>query len=220
MMVMTAKVDMKKIALGLAAVVALVICLILLLGGGEPTENTAAPAPSSNDGRVKFLSDFGWDVTSSPTESSQVKIPAESSPVFDRYNALQKKQGYDLSKFAGKNVMRYVYQLNNFPGATGPVYATLLVYKDAVIGGDVTDTSVGGRIRGFKMPEASKPTSPTTGSAPAPTAPADGSTPAPAVTEPQQAPSPVPNPVTNLLPNSASDQASDSSSNPASNPVQ
>lgn len=213
MMVMTAKVDMKKIALGLAAVVALIICLILLLGGGEPTENTAAPALSSNDGRVKFLSDFGWDVTSSPTESSQVKIPADSSPVFERYNALQKKQGYDLSKFAGKNVMRYVYQINNFPGATGPVYATLLVYKDAVIGGDVTDTSVGGRIRSFKMPEATKPSAPAAENSTAPTA-----------TEPQQTPSPAPNPVTNLLPNSASnpasDSASDATSNPASNPVQ
>lgn len=213
MMVMTAKVDMKKIALGLAAVVALIICLILLLGGGEPTENTAAPALSSNDGRVKFLSDFGWDVTSSPTESSQVKIPADSSPVFERYNALQKKQGYDLSKFAGKNVMRYVYQINNFPGATGPVYATLLVYKDAVIGGDVTDTSVGGRIRSFKMPEATKPSAPAAENNTAPTA-----------TEPQQTPTPAPNPVTNLLPNSASnpasDSASDATSNPASNPVQ
>lgn len=205
MMVMTAKVDMKKIALGLAAVAALVISLILLLGGGEPAEKTAAPAPSNNDGRVKFLSDFGWEVTNSPTESSQVKIPAESSPVFDRYNALQKKQGYDLSKFAGKNVMRYVYQLNNFPGATGPVYATLLVYKDEIIGGDVTDTSVGGRIRGFKMPDATKPTSPAAESVPAPTASADSSAP---TTEPQQTPSPVPNPVTNLIPS------------PATNPVQ
>ena len=44
---------------------------------------------------------------------------------------------------------------NNYPGATAPVYATVLVYKDQVIGGDVTDTSAGGKIRGFKMPEAS-----------------------------------------------------------------
>ena len=25
--------------------------------------------------------------------------------------------------------MRYVYKINNYPGATEPVYATLLVYK-------------------------------------------------------------------------------------------
>ena len=153
MMVMTAKVDFKKILLGLAAAAALVLALILLLGGGDTTQ-TAAPAPSANDGRVKFLTDFGWDVTTSPTESGRVRIPEESGEVFDRYNTLQKSQGYDLSKYAGKTVMRYVYRINNYPGATEPVYATLLIYKNQIIGGDVTDTSAKGHIRGFKMPES------------------------------------------------------------------
>ena len=60
--------------------------------------------------------------------------------------------------------MRYVYKINNYPGATEPVYATLLVYKNQVIGGDITDTAAKGRIRGFKMPEVntSTPTESTT----------------------------------------------------------
>ena len=159
MMVMTAKVDLKKILLALAAVAALVLALVLLLGGNDTTE-TAAPGLSANDGRVKFLTDFGWDVTTSPTESGRVRIPEESSEVFDRYNTLQKGQGYDLSQYAGKTVMRYVYQINNYPGATEPVYATLLVYKNQIIGGDVTDTAAKGHIRGFKMPDGAA-TSPT-----------------------------------------------------------
>ena len=158
MMVMTARVNFKKIILALAAAAALILALILLLGGNDTTQ-TAAPAPSANDGRVKFLSDFGWDVTTSPTESGRVRIPDSPSEVFDRYNILQKGQGYDLTKYAGKTVMRYVYKINNYPGATEPVYATLLVYKNQIIGGDVTDTAAKGHIRGFKMPEA--PTEPT-----------------------------------------------------------
>ena len=154
MMVMTARVNFKKIILALAAAAALILALILLLGGNDTTQ-TAAPAPSANDGRVKFLTDFGWDVTTSPTESGRVRIPDGPSEVFDRYNILQKGQGYDLSKYAGKTVMRYVYKINNYPGATEPVYATLLVYKNQIIGGDVTDTAAKGHIRGFKMPEAS-----------------------------------------------------------------
>ena len=158
MMVMTAKVDLKKIMIILAAVAAGILGLILLLGGGEDSTQTAAPAVSGNDARVKFLQDFGWEVAASPTESSQVKIPEEQSEVFDRYNTLQKGQGYDLSQFAGKKVMRFVYKVTNFPGATEPVYATLLVYKNQVIGGDITDTSPGGKIQGFKMPEAPQTT--------------------------------------------------------------
>ena len=166
MMVMTAKVDMKKIMLALAAVAALVLSLILLLGGGDSAQTAAPAAASSNDARVEFLKTFGWDVTTSPVQSSQVKIPQETSEAFDRYNQLQKSQGYDLSKYAGKSVMRYVYQLNNYPGASEPVYATVLVYKNEIIGGDVTDTAAKGHIRGFKMPQSG--TSATT--APAPTA--------------------------------------------------
>ena len=33
-----------------------------------------------------------------------------------------------------------------------PVYATLLIYKNQVIGGDVTNTAANGNIRSFKMP--------------------------------------------------------------------
>ena len=161
MMVMTAKVDLKKILLALAAVAVLILALIALLGGGE-AEETSAPAISNNDARVKFLTDLGWDVTTSPVESSQVRIPEEGTEVFNRYNNLQKSQGYDLSKFAGKRVMRYVYKINNYPGATEQVYATLLIYKNAVIGGDVTNSAANGPIRGFKMPETAPTTQPST----------------------------------------------------------
>ena len=173
MMVMTAKVDLKKILLVIAAVAALIFGAILLLGDGQETAQTAAPAAASgNDGRVQFLKDFGWEVTTSPVQSGQVRIPEETSQLFDRYNTLQKSQGYDLSAYAGRQVMRYVYQLGNYPGATEPVYATLLVYKDQIIGGDVTDTAAGGKIQGFRMPEAATtaPTAAAPSEFPAPSA--------------------------------------------------
>ena len=168
MMVMTAKVDFKKVLIILGVVALLIIGVILLFGGGDDAAATSAAAVSNNDARVKFLTDFGWDVTTSPAESSQVRIPENNSEVYDRYNQLQKSQGYDLTSYAGKNVMRYVYKINNYPGATELVYATLLVYKNQGIGGDVTDTAANGQVRGFKMPQTAatptETTAPTTGS--------------------------------------------------------
>ncbi len=164
MFVMTAKVDKKKVVFALAAVAVIIVALIMLLSGKDSAP-TAAPGLSTNDGRVQFLTNFGWDVAASPVESGQVKIPEQTNQVFQRYNALQKSQGYDLTQFAGKTVMRYVYKIRNYPGATEPVYATLLIYKDQVIGGDVTDTAAKGVIRGFKMPQrtpATQDTQPTT----------------------------------------------------------
>ncbi len=172
MMVMTAKVNMKKILIALGAVAALILAIILLFGGGAESEPTAATtAITGNDSRVSFLESFGWQVSASPAEAGQVRIPKEDSPVYERYNALQKTQGYDLSQYAGKEVMRYVYKINNFPGATEPVYATVLVYKNQVIGGDVTNTAAKGAVQGFKMP-ATEPTAPAT-TAPETTAPTE-----------------------------------------------
>ena len=146
MMFMTAKVDAKKIAIILAAVVGVILAIILLFGGDDSTQ-TAAGNLASNDNRVAYLKGLGWDVNASPVESGQVRIPKDSSEVYDRYNDLQKAQGFDLTNFAGKTVMRYVYKVNNYPGSTEPVYATLLIYKNQVIGGDITDTAPNGAIR-------------------------------------------------------------------------
>ena len=151
-MFMTAKIDLKKILILAGAVVAVIIALVLLLGGRGDAADTAAPALSGNDARVEFLKGFGWEVAASPVESGQVKVPQDQSDVFDRYNALQKSQGYDLTQYAGKTVMRYVYKITNYPGATDPVHATILVYKNQIIGGDITDTSASGIMTGFQKP--------------------------------------------------------------------
>jgi len=162
MLVMTAKVNKKKIAVVFAAAVVAIAALVLLLSGGNDTAPTVSTNLANNDARVAFLKSFGWEVAASPTESGQVRIPESSSKIFDRYNALQKSQGYDLTDYAGKTVMRYVYKITNFPNATEPVYATLLVYKNQVIGGDITDTSAKGKMYGFQKPtDATTPTDPT-----------------------------------------------------------
>ena len=156
MMMMTAKVNIKKLLLALIAVAALIIALVGVLGGND-SENTAVTTMSDNDSRVAFLESLGWQVVTSPTESGQVKIPAEQTPIYSRYNDLQKSQGYDLSKYAGKTVMRYVYEVKNFPDAQQPVYATLLVYKNQIIGGDITNTGAKGAMQGLKQDSPTAP---------------------------------------------------------------
>ncbi len=153
MLVMTAKVDKKKLAILAVAIVAAITILVMVFGGGGSSATGAPATISNNDDRVQFLSSFGWEVVTSPAQTSQVRIPAENSEVFQRYNALQKSQGYDLTNYQGKTVMRYVYKIKNYPGATEPVYATILISNNQVIGGDVTDTSATGVIQGFPVPD-------------------------------------------------------------------
>ena len=149
MMIMTAKVNIKKILIVLGAIAALLIGVIALSGSTE-TEATSATTATDNDSRVSFLKSFGWEVTTSPVESGQVRIPTETTEVYDRYNQLQQAQGYDLTQYAGKRALRYVYKITNYPGATDPVFAPVLVYKNQIIGGDITNTASGGRIQSFQ----------------------------------------------------------------------
>ena len=157
MFVMTAKVDLRKILIILAAVAVLIIGVLVFFGNTDDAVSTGVTNVSGNDARVQFLKNLGWEVSASPVESSQVRIPQEQTELYDRYNALQKSLGYDLSQFAGKAVMRYVYKINNYPGAEEPVYATLLVYKNQVIGGDITDTSAKGVMQGLKKAPVPSP---------------------------------------------------------------
>ena len=106
----------------------------------------------SNDDLLAFLHRYGWEVEATPTETQEVRIPHEFNDVFTRYNDLQKEQGFDLSEFAGKTAKRYVYAVTNYPDGSSDHFATILVHKNKIIGGDVTSTGQGGSMHGFEMP--------------------------------------------------------------------
>lgn len=161
MFVMTAKLDLKKILIVVAAVATLIIGILVIFGGeSQSAVSTGTTAVSGNDARVDFLKALGWEVHASPVESGQVRIPQVQTELYDRYNDLQKSLGYDLTPFAGKAVMRYVYKVTNYPDATEPVYATLLVHKNQVIGGDITDTSAKGVMQGLCKAQQEKSATP------------------------------------------------------------
>lgn len=152
MFVMTAKLSKSKLfAAGLILLAAIILIVVFVTaGGGDAVENT--PVGETNDDRVAYLASFGWSVNAQPKQTQQVKIPdSTENKVFARYNELQISQGFDLTKYAGKEATRYVYEILNYPEAKEPVYASILVYDGKIIGGDITDSSPNGLIHGFQM---------------------------------------------------------------------
>ena len=104
----------------------------------------------TNEDRINFLAQFGWQVNAQPVESAEITIPEEFDKIFMGYNEIQKRQGLDLSKYKNKNVMRYTYEITNYSGEDGKVYANVIVYRNKVIGGDVCSADVSGFIHGFE----------------------------------------------------------------------
>lgn len=104
----------------------------------------------TNDDRVNFLLQFGWQVDPEAKESVEVRIPDEFDKIFTAYNEMQKRQGLDLSKFKKKNVQRYTYEVLNYDGYDGTVYANILVYRNKVIGGDICSADTSGFMHGLE----------------------------------------------------------------------
>lgn len=103
----------------------------------------------NNDDRIQFLAQFGWEVSPAPIDEAEITIPKDFDKIMKTYNELQKQQGLDLSKYKGKTVTRYTYEITNYPEAQGKVLANVIVYKSRVIGGDICSSDVNGFIHGF-----------------------------------------------------------------------
>lgn len=104
----------------------------------------------TNEDRINFLKQFGWEVEAQPLKEQEVLIPSEFDKIFSAYNEIQRKQGLDLTSFKKKSVMRYTYTVKNYPNYDGEVYVNVLVYRNTVIGGDVCSADVNGFVHGFE----------------------------------------------------------------------
>ena len=157
MFVMTAKLSKSKLLAGGVLIVAVLALIVMLAtSGGEAP--ASSPMGNTNDERIAYLATFGWSVNAEPREVQKVKIPESAdNKVFSRYNDLQLSQGFDLTAFAGKEAMRYVYEILNYPDAKAPVYVSVLVYEGRIIGGSITDTAPDGVIHGFQKPVRTEP---------------------------------------------------------------
>lgn len=141
-----------------AALIALVTLLFFIpsaipeaapTSGVDVSETVKFDKIKTADDRLNFLRSFGWEVEAKPIEEVEVTIPADFDKVFQSYNELQKKQGFDLSKYHKKNVMRYTYRVTNYPGYDGEVWVSILMSRNKVIGGDVSSADANGFIHGL-----------------------------------------------------------------------
>ncbi len=143
----TSKVELIVLIMGLIAFI-VVLCYIFM--PKNTSQNTSANAVTSvtnflvdaqdEEGRIEFLSQFGWEVESEPAEVRDIVIPAEFDDVYTEYNAIQQELGFDLSEYKGKQVKKWVYSVTNYPAISDNVTATLLIYDGRVIGGDISSS--------------------------------------------------------------------------------
>ena len=169
MFIFTAKVNRKKILLGAAAVVALVLTAGVgvrlaedvasisiwdtdteaAAGSGEQAEETVSTLALTNEERIAYLQACGWEVDANSCVMQEVIIPSDFDETYQSYAELQARQGFDLEKLKGKRVKQITYTVTNYP-EEGEVIAELLVYRGNIVAGDICSMKTdGGFTRGL-----------------------------------------------------------------------
>lgn len=159
MFILTAKLRRGKLLAGAVAVVAVIGVVAVVSGAlsarGVDAVSTAPTSPKgvkTAEDRITYLESYGWQVSEEPISVEELLIPEEFDGTYTQYLKLQSDQGFDLTKYQGKRVKRYTYEITNYPTGEVGVQAGILVYKNTVVGGEVLSSALNGFIHGLSMP--------------------------------------------------------------------
>lgn len=148
MFVFNLKIKGKKLAAAAAivSVAAAVICAAATVAvnskpqdstfGKETGEYSLVLKKGSED---EFLEQFGLESRKAEPQSRNVVIPTEFNKYYEDYNELQKSIGLNLEKYKGREAQEIRIPLKKPKNYT----AVLLVIKNRVIGGHITDGEYG-----------------------------------------------------------------------------
>ncbi len=133
----------------------LVIGLAALLGGCfDQDADLAEPVMlSSNEDRISYLNELGWETGSNAVEALEIQLPEELTGDWADYAKLQQEQHFSFNDYAGQAVQRYTYAVKNYPDVPDGVQINLYLCNDALIGGDLIATGENGFQCGIAYPE-------------------------------------------------------------------
>ncbi|MBR5479091.1 MAG: DUF4830 domain-containing protein [Clostridia bacterium] len=150
MLILTAKLNKQKL---IAAAVLFCVAIGSLFFMKDDAAETFANTGKMSDAaaRLEFIESLGWQVEEG--DFMEVNIPDEFDDVYEKYNELQRSQGFDLTKYKGKRAMHYSYVIKNYPTGEEGVTLCLVVYKDKIIAGDVSSPKLDDFMHGLDMPK-------------------------------------------------------------------
>ena len=136
-------------AIAACAVTGLLIVTMAVLAGRQDAAAAAPVRVTEESQRRSYLTELGYELAPETGQVQEVLIPAEFDEAFSEYNALQQQEQMDLEPYRGKRVKRWTYTVTNYPGQSS-VLAHLYIYKDRVVGGDISATAQGGFCHGLR----------------------------------------------------------------------
>ena len=147
----------KKRAAGAVVAAGMALCgLILFLG--RPAEEMEEPQLlETNEQRVEYLREWGWEVEPEPLETLQFLLGDTLEEPYLSYNVLQRSQGFDLTACCGKQVARYTYAVTNYPTDREGVQVNLYICEGQAVAGDVCAAGADGFRNPLAYPDHGEP---------------------------------------------------------------
>ncbi len=136
-----------------SVLIATVLAVLAVLSRSQAVPTGTLPVAADDATRREVLSSLGYEVLPNHTEVREILIPAQADEAFSSYNEMQKAAGYDLTEYSGRRVKCWTYTVTNYPGEES-VEAHLYIYKDKIIGGDISSTAQDGFSHGLTAPAA------------------------------------------------------------------
>lgn len=125
---------------------ALLLALTLCIAGRMVLVNAASVKASDDEARVRFAAECGCEVEKTAESVKKVRIPQSFSKVYERYNELQKRAGFDLEQYKGCEATVYSYKVLKGGIAGQETLVNLIVYRNRIIGGDISSTALNGKM--------------------------------------------------------------------------
>lgn len=143
-------------AVGAVLLLGLFLAGLILLTGACHRDESALPQPiTTNADRLAYLAGLGWQVREEPLETLHLQLPEDlSCEEYAPYLQLQLSQGFALLPYAGQQVVRYTYAVENYPGRSDSVQLNLYCCEGTVIAGDVIAPGKEGFRGPLTFPEA------------------------------------------------------------------
>ncbi len=155
MFVFSLKTSKRQMAWAVVCVLLLIAILLTLALWPDATPTTAQ---ADTDSAGAYLTALGY--TAKVGEVRTVRLPDTPDETLLTYNALQKTAGMDLLPYCGKTLELHTYTVTDHPA--GEAVAHLYLYKNHVVGGDISSPTADGFCEAL-LPRAAGVTHGTTG---------------------------------------------------------
>jgi len=98
--------------------------------------NVNANINAEKGDKLGFLKSENIEVDEEPVQVIEVMVPGDMNDEYKEYNEIQKKQGFDLTKYQGKKLKQWTYAVKNNKN----VYVTVLQDSGKIVGCHILDS--------------------------------------------------------------------------------